>query len=185
MHSQRARIAVETCRSADGVVPHALAQRCFAKAEERGARVLRARSRLNGAAPGPSDPSDLASGLAALRGRLPFPITGRSEIRSARRASSEGPGLEMRAPAGTVVRAVFAGRIAFADSYADYGNTVIIDHGARHYTVSANLATVEVKVGDEVNAGERLGSVGGTPSALYFEVRVGKDTVDPSEWLGL
>ncbi len=73
----------------------------------------------------------------------------------------------------------------FADSYADYGSTVIIDHGARHYTVSASLAAVEVKVGDEVNAGERLGSVGGTPSALYFEVRVGKDTVDPSEWLGL
>jgi septal ring factor EnvC (AmiA/AmiB activator) len=62
---------------------------------------------------------------------------------------------------------------------------VIIDHGARHYTVSSNLATVEVKVGDEVNAGERLGTVGGSPSALYFEVRVGKDTVDPAEWLGL
>jgi murein DD-endopeptidase MepM/ murein hydrolase activator NlpD len=144
-----------------------------------------AHAAVYGAAPGPSDPSDLASGFAALRGRLPFPITGRSEIRSARRASSEGPGLEMRAPAGTVVRAVFAGRVAFADSYADYGKTVIIDHGARHYTVSANLATVEVKVGDEVNSGERLGSVGGTPSALYFEVRVGKDTVDPAEWLGL
>jgi septal ring factor EnvC (AmiA/AmiB activator) len=27
--------------------------------------------------------------------------------------------------------------------------------------------------------------VGGSPSALYFEVRVGKDTVDPAEWLGL
>jgi murein DD-endopeptidase MepM/ murein hydrolase activator NlpD len=144
-----------------------------------------AHSAVYGAAPGPSDPSDLASGFAALRGRLPFPITGRSEIRSARRASSQGPGLEMKAPAGTVVRAVFAGRVAFADSYADYGTTVIIDHGARHYTVSANLATAEVKVGDEVNAGERLGSVGGTPSALYFEVRVGKDTVDPAEWLGL
>jgi murein DD-endopeptidase MepM/ murein hydrolase activator NlpD len=144
-----------------------------------------AHAAVYGAAPGPHDPSALASDFASLRGRLPFPITGRSEIRSARRASSEGPGLEMKAPPGTVVRAVFAGRVAFADSYADYGNTVIIDHGARHYTVSSNLATVEVKVGDEVNAGERLGTVGGSPSALYFEVRVGKDTVDPAEWLGL
>ncbi len=46
-----------------------------------------AHAAVYGAAPGPSDPSDQASGFASLRGRLPFPITGRSEIRSARRAS--------------------------------------------------------------------------------------------------
>ena len=144
-----------------------------------------AHTAVYGATPGPSDPNDPASGFAALRGRLPFPITGRSEIRSARRASSEGPGLEMKAPAGTAVRAVFSGRVAFADSYSDYGKTVIVDHGSRHYTVSAGLGTVEVKVGEEVSSGARLGSVGGNPPALYFEVRVGQDTVDPAEWLGL
>jgi septal ring factor EnvC (AmiA/AmiB activator) len=136
---------------------------------------------------GPADPSVAAEGLAALRGRLPFPIAGRSEIRSSRRVSSDGPGLEMRAPFGTVVRSVFAGRVAFADTYADYGKTVILDHGRRHYTVSANLDAIDVAVGDEVAAGERLGSVGdtGTGPRLYFEIRVGKDTVDPSDWFGI
>src|SRR5262249_14415956 len=138
-------------------------------------------------ASGPSDPTLTVDGMAALRGRLPFPLAGRSEIQRARRASSDGPGLEMRAPRGTPVRSVFAGRVAFADTYADYGRTVIIDHGRRHYTVSANLDTIDVEVGDEIAAGARLGSVGdsGNGSRLYFEIRVGKDTVNPEEWFGI
>jgi septal ring factor EnvC (AmiA/AmiB activator) len=136
---------------------------------------------------GPSEPDVATGGFAALKGRLPFPIAGRSEIRPARRASSEGPGLEMRAAAGTSVRSVARGRVAFADTYADYGKSVIIDHGHRFYTVSANLGAIDVAVGDEVGAGERIGSVGdmGSGPRLYFELRVGKDTVDPAGWFGL
>ena len=48
----------------------------------------------------------------------------------------------MFAPAGSVVRAVQAGRVAFADTYAAYGRTVILDHGAGYYTVSANLGSI-------------------------------------------
>ena len=147
-----------------------------------------ARTAVYGAAPGPSDPREAAGGFAALKGRLPFPITGRTEVRSSRRAGSEGPGIEFRAASGSAVRAVFPGRVAFADTYADYGKTVILDHGSRHYTVSANLGTLEVKVGDEVSSGERIGTVSASAaagSALYFEVRVGTETVDPAEWLGL
>jgi len=136
---------------------------------------------------GPAEPGAGASGFAQLKGRLPFPLAGRSEIRPARRVSSEGPGLEMRAAAGTVVRSVAAGRIAFADTYADYGKTVIVDHGRHFYTLSANLGAIDVAVGDEVGAGERIGSVGdmGNGPRLYFEIRVGKDTVDPASWFGI
>jgi len=136
---------------------------------------------------GPDDPAVSADGFAALRGRLPFPIAGRTEILAARRTTSEGPGLEMRAPLGTVVRGVAKGRVAFADTYADYGKTVIVDHGRRHYTVSANLDTIDVEVGAELATGARLGTVGdtGTGPRLYFEIRVGKDTVDPSIWFGI
>jgi septal ring factor EnvC (AmiA/AmiB activator) len=127
-----------------------------------------------------------ASGFASLKGNLPFPIAGRSEIKSSRRAGS-GPGLTMRAPAGTVVRAVFPGRVAFADAYADYGSTVILDHGGGYYTVSANLGEIEVKVGDEVKGGARIATVGSTSagSTLYFEVRIGQETADPAEWFGI
>jgi murein hydrolase activator len=139
------------------------------------------------AAVGPVDAPVPAEGFAALRGRMPFPIAGRSEIQPARRGGAEGPGLEMRAPLGTVVRTVAPGRVAFADTYADYGKTVIVDHGRRYYTVSANLASIDVEVGAEIGSGARLGTVGdsGTGPRLYFELRVGKDTVDPASWFGI
>ena len=110
-----------------------------------------------------ASPSSLApptSGFASLKGSLPFPLSGRSEIRSARRAGS-GPGLEMRAPAGSPVRAVFPGRVAFADTYADYGRTVIVDHGGGYYTLSASLGEIEVKVGQDVKGGARIATLNG------------------------
>jgi septal ring factor EnvC (AmiA/AmiB activator) len=135
---------------------------------------------------GPTDPADLARGFAATRGRLPFPLPGRTLIRSARRGS-DGPGLEMGAPRGTPVRAVFAGRIAFADEFAPYGKTVIVDHGEAFYTVSANLDEIAVRVGDEIDAGSRVGTVGdmGRGPMLYFEIRASTETLDPAEWFGI
>jgi septal ring factor EnvC (AmiA/AmiB activator) len=134
----------------------------------------------------PVSPAPASSGFATLKGSLPFPISGRSEIRSARK-SGGGPGLDMRAPSGTVVRSVFPGRVAFADSYADYGRTVILDHGGGYYTVSANLGQIEVSVGDELKGGARLGTLSGgsAGSTLYFEVRIGQETADPAEWFGI
>jgi septal ring factor EnvC (AmiA/AmiB activator) len=137
----------------------------------------------------PSALGAATSGFASLKGNLPFPISGRSEIKSSRRAGS-GPGLTMRASPGTVVRAVFPGRVAFADTYADYGATVILDHGGGYYTVSASLGEIEVKVGDEVKGGARIatlgsGASGSAGSTLYFEVRIGQETADPAEWFGI
>jgi septal ring factor EnvC (AmiA/AmiB activator) len=172
----------------------AQAQATLLSAQDREQAFLRAftpsgpspHSAVYGAGIGPTDPSDSSVGFAGMKGRLPFPLSGRSEILSARRAGS-GPGLEMRAPMGSPVRSVFAGRVAFADTYADYGRTVILDHGESHYTVSANLGSVEVRTGDEVPGGARIGTVGdaGKGALLYFEVRVGTETVDPAEWFGI
>jgi murein hydrolase activator len=135
----------------------------------------------------PADPSDSSGGFAATKGRLPFPLPGRTEIHSARRPGTEGPGLEMRAPRGTPVRAVFGGNVAFADEYSAYGRTVIVEHGDGYYTVSANLDEIAVRTGDEVTAGSRLGTVGdtGSGSMLYFEIRAGSDGLDPAEWFGI
>ncbi len=68
----------------------------------------------------------------------------------------------------SVARAVYPGRVAFADEYADYGKTVIVDHGGGYFTVSGNLAAVEVKVGDDLRAGEPLGRTGATPRGYGF-----------------
>jgi septal ring factor EnvC (AmiA/AmiB activator) len=146
-----------------------------------------AHTAIYGAGVGPGVDADATRGFAALRGTLPFPLTGRSEITIARRRSASGPGLEMHVPLGAPVRAVFPGRVAFADQYSDYGNTVILDHGDGYFTVSANLKTIDVRVGDDVGASTRIGSVGdlGQGSLLYFEIRKGTDTLNPAEWFGI
>jgi|CZKU01.1.fsa_nt_gi murein DD-endopeptidase MepM/ murein hydrolase activator NlpD len=133
----------------------------------------------------PADPS--AAGFASARGKLLFPVAGRAEVLPARREGTDGPGLEIHAPAGAVVRASFAGHVAFADRYGPYGRIVILDHGAHYYTVSGNLNEIDVKIGQDVAAGERVGTVGddGPGPMLYFEVRHGSQTVAPGPWLGL
>ncbi len=128
-----------------------------------------------------------AGGFASAKGRLLFPVVARADIRPAHREGTEGPGLEIRAPAGSIVRAAFAARVAFADRYGPYGRIVILDHGDRYYTVSGNLDGIDVKIGQDVAAGDRIGTVGddGSGSMLYFEVRHGSQTVAPGPWLGL
>jgi murein DD-endopeptidase MepM/ murein hydrolase activator NlpD len=132
-------------------------------------------------------PDTPAGGFATARGRLLLPVAGHAEISPARREGTEGPGLEIRSAAGTPVRAVFGGRVAFADRYGPYGRIVIIDHGDHYYTVSGNLDEIDVKIGQDVGGGERIGTVGddGRGSMLYFEVRHGSHAVAPEAWLGL
>jgi murein DD-endopeptidase MepM/ murein hydrolase activator NlpD len=132
-----------------------------------------------------ADPA--AGGFATARGRLLFPVAGRAEVVPAKREGTDGPGLEIHAPAGALVRATFAGHVAFADRYGPYGRIVILDHGEHYFTVSGNLNEIDVKIGQDVGAGERIGTVGddGPGPMLYFEVRHGSQTVAPGPWLGL
>ncbi len=130
---------------------------------------------------------DRAEGFASLKGRMPFPVAGKVDARVARRTSADGPGVELRAPVGTAVRAVFGGRVAFTGQHGDYGKLVILDHGDRWFSVSANLGSYDVKAGDEVSRGARIGVVGaeGSGAMVYFEIRHGGDTVDPRPFFGL
>lgn len=144
-----------------------------------------------GASPvkGPAGPDDglrasLDSGFRSMKGRLPFPLAGRAEVRQVNRPGAGGPGVEMRAPSNSAVRAVFAGRVAFSDEYANYGRVVILDHGDHYFSVSGNLGAIDVKVGDDLAAGNRIGTVG-AGGLLYFELRHAADTLDPGPWFGI
>ncbi len=127
------------------------------------------------------------SGFLASKGKLLFPIAGRAEASAVSREGTDGPGLELKTSLGAAVRAVFSGRVAFADRYGPYGRLVILDHGDHYYTVSGNLAAIDVNVGDELAAGERIGSVGdeGRGPMLYFEIRHATKAIAPAAWLGL
>jgi murein DD-endopeptidase MepM/ murein hydrolase activator NlpD len=117
------------------------------------------------------------------RGNLALPVSGPASIQEARRAESDGPGLEFSSSHGAAVRAAAAGRVAFAERYGSYGQIVILDHGERYYTVYGGLSHIEVQVGDDVSKSARLGAAGAEP--VYFEVRRGTKTQEPRSWLGL
>jgi len=124
--------------------------------------------------------------FVARKGRLPFPLAGRSEVEREKRDASSAAGLLMRARPGAEVRSVHAGHVAFADTVGDYGKAVIVDHGDGFFSLSGNLGAIEVRAGDELERGARLGTLASDPgAALYFEIRNGTQTVDAAEWLGL
>jgi murein hydrolase activator len=132
-------------------------------------------------------PAATAGGFARQRGRLPFPIAGRTEIKRVRGANGAGTAVEMAAAPGALVRAVYPGRVAFADDYPELGKTVILDHGDGYYSVSARLGTIDTEVGEELSAGQTLGHLGleAQRPALTFEIRSGQNGLNTSEWFGI
>lgn len=134
------------------------------------------------------------SGFGALRGRLPLPVPGRIEsgfgkvLEPRFNTVTLRRGIDIRAPAGTAVRAVAPGAVAWTGWLRGYGNVVIVDHGDGYHSVMAHLAEVTRELGAHVFEGDVVGTVGDTGSlqgpVLYFELRRQGLAVDPAPWLG-
>jgi murein DD-endopeptidase MepM/ murein hydrolase activator NlpD len=92
-------------------------------------------------------------------------------------------GVDYAAPSGTAVRAVGEGRVDFAGWQNGYGNVVKVDHGNERETTYAHLSRIDVRAGERIEQGERLGAVGATGWAtgphLHFEFRIGGEHQDP------
>ena len=136
----------------------------------------------------------LRASIRKARGKLSFPLpAGRIEAHFGRRTDPRfgtvtiQKGIDVRAPLGTPVRAVWDGKIAHAGWFKGFGNLLIIDHGDRIFSLMAHLDQLEKAVGDEVHAGDEVGTVGDTGSLngayLYFELRDGQKPLDPERWL--
>jgi murein DD-endopeptidase MepM/ murein hydrolase activator NlpD len=74
-------------------------------------------------------------------------------------------GIDLRAKRGTAVRAVAAGTVIESAFDAAYGNYVRIDHGDGRQSLSIHLDSRAVRVGDALQAGQRIGAVGDTGKA--------------------
>jgi len=139
--------------------------------------------------------SDIPAGLergkrfSALRGKLLWPVPGRvlssyGQPRAGGHMRWEGD--LIAAPAGTPVRAVSYGRVVYADWMPHFGLLVILDHGNGYLSIYAHNQNIARQVGDWVQAGETIATLGDSGGqeqpALYFELRHGKDTLDPRRW---
>ncbi len=92
-------------------------------------------------------------------------------------------GVDYGAPTGTPVRAVGDGVVEFAGRQNGYGNVVEIRHGQNRETLYAHLSRIDVRKGQRIEQGQRLGAVGttgwSTGPHLHFEFRVGGQHQDP------
>ena len=84
--------------------------------------------------------------------------------------------------ANAAVRSVGAGTVTAVSPLSGGLFGVLVDHGEGLESVYANLSEVNVAQGDAVNRGDALGTSG---EGLYFELRSGGESVDPSERLAL
>jgi septal ring factor EnvC (AmiA/AmiB activator) len=118
-------------------------------------------------------------GLANIRGNLPWPAAGV--------VNSYGSGVLIKAPGGSEVRAVAAGRVVYAAFLRGYGMLVIVSHGGGWMSMYGNNETVLHGVGDQITAGEAVGTASaptGVNTGVYFELRQNNQPVDPRTWLG-
>lgn len=102
-------------------------------------------------------------------------------------------GVDLLAPVGTPVEAIAPGTVVFANDQGSYGNLVIINHSGGLQSRYAQLDAISVTVGQQINKGEVLGTVGttGQPTSqrphLHFEIRTSSDlgwvAKDPKSYL--
>ncbi len=128
-----------------------------------------------------------------FKGLFPWPCRGELRASFGRikhpKFKTELPhnGIDIDAPMGADIRAVFDGSVVFAEWFKGYGLTIILDHGSGILSVYAHASAILAEKGEFVAKGSLIGKVGDSGSLsgayLYFEIREDGRAVDPERWL--
>ena len=136
--------------------------------------------------PGDTD-VELEGDFFTLKGSLPWPVRGRlAQKFGSPRAAGAWDGVLIDAPEGMEIKAVTQGKVVYAEWMRGYGLLVIIDHGHGYMTLYAFNQSLYKKMGDTVEAGDVIASVGQSggrsQAGLYFGIRNKGVPIDPLEW---
>jgi murein hydrolase activator len=128
--------------------------------------------------------------FTSLRGQLTWPVAGQlvHDFGQPRAGGAMNwNGVVLAAPRGREVRAVYHGRVVFADWLDGMGLLVIVDHGESFMTLYGYNETTLKSAGDWVAPGDAIATVGESggqaDSGLYFEIRQGTKPVNPRTWV--
>lgn len=98
-------------------------------------------------------------------------------------------GIDFKGSKGDAAKCTANGKIIFAGWAGGYGKCVRIKHANDFETVYGHLSRISVKVGQEVNVGDKIGEVGSTGHStgahLHYEVRKNGKPINPINFLTL
>lgn len=113
--------------------------------------------------------------------KMAKPVTG-SIIRGYAKGRNEG--INIKAAAGSPVKAADSGTVAAITKSAEGVPIVVVRHAGNLLTVYANVTDVKVSKGDSVGRGQQIAKLrSGDDAYVHFEVRQGFDSVDPAPFL--
>ncbi len=128
--------------------------------------------------------------LESLKGKIRWPVDGRVLRRfgqSRQDGFGDWQGLVIGATNNSEVKAVQAGKVAYAGYLLGYGLVIVIAHDDDHATIYGHNQSLKVETGQSVLARQVIAIIGNTGSldvaALYFGVTRNGKAVNPSSWL--
>jgi septal ring factor EnvC (AmiA/AmiB activator) len=129
----------------------------------------------------------LAAEAASLEVDWPAPGVLLSDYGQPRAGGSlKWNGVLVGASRGTEVRAVYHGRVAYADWLPGMGLLLVIEHGDGYMSLYGHNEALYKQLGEWVQPGDVIASAGDSggrsQSALYFEIRNGTRPEDPHRW---
>ena len=126
--------------------------------------------------------------FSKMKGKLLSPIQGEQySLKTLARTLLKGKkNAYIEVNEGTEVRAIYEGRIVFADWLRGLGQLLIIDHGNGFMSLYGYNQILYKMPGDSVKTGEKISLVGQSGGqakpGLYFEIRKDGDALDPTPW---
>lgn len=128
------------------------------------------------------------------KGKLPWPVAGGSildrfgkhAVSSQRGITNDFKGINIAAPKGVKVSAVFEGEVTGVYNIPNFNNCVMVRSGS-YIIVYGNLGRTSVKTGDKVSINQEVGRISDSDNTeqhmLIFQIWRETTPVDPEQWL--
>jgi septal ring factor EnvC (AmiA/AmiB activator) len=133
-------------------------------------------------------PIDRQESFDKLRGQLVWPVQGKllADYGESRSSGISWNGVLLGTDRGTQVRALYYGRVIYADWLPGLGLLLILEHSGGYLSLYGHTEQIFKSVGDWVAPGDVIATVGDSGGEarpeLYFELRKGSRPIDPHPW---